>query len=371
MPLVVKDRVKETTTTTGTGTITLAGAASGFQSFSVIGNGNTTYYAIVGGTEWEVGIGTYTSSGTTLSRDTVLESSTGGTKVDFAAGTKDVFCTYPAEKSVYTDGSDNVTLPSNLSVNGTTTLGDASGDSVTFNASTVSTPNGLNFDSNTLVIDATNNRVGVGIATPTVALDVVGVIEAQAAATQDAVRIQGRAGGSSSYAATITPATLTASRTVTLPDATGTAMVSGAMPTFRAYASTTQTVTLSTFTKIAIDTEDFDTASCFDTSLYRFTPNVAGYYQVNGTLRGKVVTTFNTILLSLYKNGSGYTRTQVLATLAANNNNAISTNEVVYMNGTTDYLELYGILGGSGTATFDSTSSTVTSTFSAVLVRAA
>ena len=72
MPLVVKDRVKETTTTAGTGTITLAGAASGFQSFSVIGNGNTTYYAIVGGTQWEVGIGTYTASGTTLSRDTVL-----------------------------------------------------------------------------------------------------------------------------------------------------------------------------------------------------------------------------------------------------------------------------------------------------------
>jgi len=162
MALVVKDRVKETTTTTGTGTITLDGAATGFQSFSVIGNANTTYYAIVGGSQWEVGIGTYTSSGTTLSRDTVLESSTGGAKIDFAAGTKDVFVTYPAEKSVYTDGSDNVTLPANLSVNGTTTLGDASGDSVTFNAATVSTPNGLNFDSNTLVIDATNNRVGIG-----------------------------------------------------------------------------------------------------------------------------------------------------------------------------------------------------------------
>lgn len=109
MPLVVKDRVKETTTTAGTGTITLAGAASGFQSFSVIGDGNTTYYAIVGGTEWEVGIGTYTSSGTTLSRDTVLESSTGGTKVNFAAGTKDVFVTYPAEKSVDLDTAQTLT----------------------------------------------------------------------------------------------------------------------------------------------------------------------------------------------------------------------------------------------------------------------
>jgi hypothetical protein len=97
MALVLKDRVKETTTTAGTGTITLAGASTGYQSFSVIGNGNTTYYAIVGSTEWEVGIGTYTSSGTTLSRDTVLESSNSGSLVDFSAGSKDVFVTYPAE----------------------------------------------------------------------------------------------------------------------------------------------------------------------------------------------------------------------------------------------------------------------------------
>ncbi len=107
MPLVVKDRVQETSTTTGTGTFTLAGAVTGFQSFSAIGNGNTTYYAIVGGSEWEVGLGTYTSSGTTLSRDTILESSNGGTAVDFAAGTKNVFVTYPAEKGIYLDASGN------------------------------------------------------------------------------------------------------------------------------------------------------------------------------------------------------------------------------------------------------------------------
>jgi hypothetical protein len=102
MALVVKDRVRETTTTTGTGTITLAGAVLGFQSFVVIGNANTTYYAIVDPVagSWEVGIGTYTSSGTTLSRDTVLESSAGGAKVSFVSGTKDVFCTYPADRSV-------------------------------------------------------------------------------------------------------------------------------------------------------------------------------------------------------------------------------------------------------------------------------
>lgn len=99
MAFVLADRVKETTTTTGTGTVTLGGAATGFQSFSVIGNANSTYYTIAGqGTaEWEVGIGTYTSSGTTLSRDTVLSSSNAGSLVNFSAGTKDVFVTYPAE----------------------------------------------------------------------------------------------------------------------------------------------------------------------------------------------------------------------------------------------------------------------------------
>lgn len=112
MALVLKDRVQETTTTTGTGTITLAGAVSGFQSFSAIGNGNTCYYAIVGGTEWEVGLGTYTSSGTTLSRDTILESSNGGTAVNFSAGTKNVFVTYPAEKSIYQNASGVANLTS-------------------------------------------------------------------------------------------------------------------------------------------------------------------------------------------------------------------------------------------------------------------
>lgn len=103
MALVLADRVRDTTTTTSTGTITLSGTApTGYQNFSVIGNGNTTYYAIVGqGTsEWEVGIGTYTSSGTTLARTTVLASSNAGSLVVFSAGTKDVFVTYPAERSV-------------------------------------------------------------------------------------------------------------------------------------------------------------------------------------------------------------------------------------------------------------------------------
>jgi len=103
MALVFKDRVRETTATTGTGTVTLAGAVTGFQTFSAIGDGNTTYYTIALGTEWEVGVGTYTSSGTTLSRDTVLASSNSGSLVNFSAGSKDVWCDYPAGRAVIQD----------------------------------------------------------------------------------------------------------------------------------------------------------------------------------------------------------------------------------------------------------------------------
>lgn len=104
MALVVKDRVRETSTTTGTGTLTLTGAVTGFQTFSsAIGNTNTTYYTIVNGSEWEVGIGTVGAG--TLARTTVVASSNAGSAVNFSAGTKDVFCSYPADKAIYTGGS--------------------------------------------------------------------------------------------------------------------------------------------------------------------------------------------------------------------------------------------------------------------------
>jgi len=107
MALVVKDRVRVSSVTTGTGPLTLGVAITGFQDFSVIGNGNQTYYTIVDPTtgDWEVGIGTYSSTGPSLDRNTILESSTGGTAVNFAANPKDVFVTYPAERSVYVEGT--------------------------------------------------------------------------------------------------------------------------------------------------------------------------------------------------------------------------------------------------------------------------
>ena len=116
MALVLKDRVKETTTTQGTGAISLLGAVQGYQGFSSIGNGNTTYYCIQSIADWEVGIGTVGAG--SLTRDTVLASSNNGSLVGFGSGVKDVFCTYPADKSVSTDSlpvtiASNTTSPNN------------------------------------------------------------------------------------------------------------------------------------------------------------------------------------------------------------------------------------------------------------------
>jgi len=113
MAFVIADRVRETTTTTGTGTITLAGAVTNFETFTAnLSNSDTTYYAIVDNTnsDFEVGLGTFTSSGTTLARSTIIASSNSNSAVDFGSGTKDVFITVPASKLVVEDGSNNVSI---------------------------------------------------------------------------------------------------------------------------------------------------------------------------------------------------------------------------------------------------------------------
>lgn len=133
MALVIKDRIKETTSTSGTGSVTLLGPSQGYQGFSSIGDGNTTYYAIVGTAEWEVGIGTYSAG--VLSRDTVLGSSANNGKVGLSTAVKDVFCTLPASKAVITDalpvvGAYNTASPNNtvnvasLTTNVSSTNGD-------------------------------------------------------------------------------------------------------------------------------------------------------------------------------------------------------------------------------------------------------
>jgi cytoskeletal protein CcmA (bactofilin family) len=119
MALVLNDRVKETTTTTGTGTLTLAGAVTGFETFAAgVGNSNTTYYAVTlpGTAEFEVGLGTLSSDSSTIARTTIISSSNSDSAVNFSAGTKTIFCTIPASKSVFLDASGNATLGADLSI---------------------------------------------------------------------------------------------------------------------------------------------------------------------------------------------------------------------------------------------------------------
>jgi len=154
MALVVKDRVQETTTTTGTGTVTLSGAVTGFQTFSVIGDGNTTYYAITSGNDWEVGLGTYTASGTTLSRDTILESSNSGSAITLS-GTSNVFVTYPAEKSGHKDDTNTIYSEQMGASNG-----------LFVNANTVSSNFVIPNNYNALSVGAITVNAGVSVTIP-------------------------------------------------------------------------------------------------------------------------------------------------------------------------------------------------------------
>jgi len=116
MALLLKDRIKETTATTGTGTYTLAGAADGFEAFSEVGDGNTTYYCCTDGTDFEIGIGTYTLTGTTLARTTILQSTNADNAVSWSAGDKEIFVVEPAEKMVFEDASNNVSVTGRITV---------------------------------------------------------------------------------------------------------------------------------------------------------------------------------------------------------------------------------------------------------------
>jgi hypothetical protein len=160
MALVLADRVRETTTTTGTGSVTLAGAYTGFQTFSAaVGNTNSTYYTIanVGSGEWEVGIGTYSSGGNLLSRTTVLASSNAGSLVNFGAGAKDVFVTQPAERALYiasagTGLESKVTAFTNGGiVYASSTSALATGSALTWNGSNLAVTGTLSATGNTTI----------------------------------------------------------------------------------------------------------------------------------------------------------------------------------------------------------------------------
>jgi len=115
MALVINDRVKETSTTTGTGVFSIGNAVTGFDTFADgVGNSNTTYYCIAhqDQDEFETGLGTLNGDSSTLTRTTVISSSNSDSAVNFSSGTKDVFCTIPASKLIFEDGSDNINISS-------------------------------------------------------------------------------------------------------------------------------------------------------------------------------------------------------------------------------------------------------------------
>ena len=117
MAFVLKDRVMETTNTSGTtNPFVLEGAKTGYQGFSAIGDGNDTYYVVTDGTNWETGKGTYTASGSTLSRTQVFSSSNSNSVVNFPSGEKDIFCAVPSGRMVFEDDGNDVTFPDNITV---------------------------------------------------------------------------------------------------------------------------------------------------------------------------------------------------------------------------------------------------------------
>lgn len=160
-----------------------------------------------------------------------------------------------------------------------------------------------------------------------------------------------------------TAMTIDASQNVSIPKGVG------GTPVFSAYLSANQSIANNTITKVTIDTKEFDTATCFNTSTNRFTPNVAGYYQINvgGTISGSAATA--AIVMYIYKNGSAYKLNYSTYNNQSGSGGAV-VSTVVYMNGTTDYLEFYAYQQTGASQNLIGSNSTFT-IFSGALVRAA
>jgi hypothetical protein len=155
--------------------------------------------------------------------------------------------------------------------------------------------------------------------------------------------LQSSGGGSVTLQEPSTASNLTA----TLPAATGAVMVSGNMPAFSAYGTgSNQSITTTTWTKAQLNAEEFDTANCFDsTTNYRYTPNVAGYYQVNGTIYFTGTATTRGII-AIYKNGAIWKMGNYMPPFNASQG-VMNVATLMYMNGSTDYIELYGLVAAT------------------------
>jgi len=175
--------------------------------------------------------------------------------------------------------------------------------------------------------------------------------------------------GDTSGTVTVSVPAVAGTNTVTIPAGTGTVMVSGAMPAFSAYLGNNQSVTSGAVTKVTLNAEIFDTNNAFDsTTNYRFIPQIAGYYQVNAVVRisGTALTEAQAII---YKNGSGYCNGGYNV-YAAQSTIFCTVSTLVYLNGSTDYLELYCYTVGTSPI-FQFVSISNTAAFSGSMVRTA
>jgi hypothetical protein len=178
--------------------------------------------------------------------------------------------------------------------------------------------------------------------------------------------------GDTSGTVTVTVPAVAGTNTATLPAATGTVMVSGNMPTFSAYSTTTQNPTSAVATKVILNNKEWDTANAFDsTTNYRFTPQVAGYYQIDAMLRVTAATAILDGWSALYKNGSVYKRAMELGNANTQTNAQIVLSEMVYLNGSTDYIELYGYIQGTSPSFDNSNGQPYNARMAGFLVRTA
>mgnify|MGYP003653293618 CR=1 FL=1 len=358
MALVVKDRVKETSTTSGTGTLTLAGAASGFQAFSVIGNGNTTYYAVIDGTNWEVGLGTYTLSGTTLARTTVLASTNSNNAVNFSSDSKDVFVVYPASKSIYGDAEGNVTIKA-------TETGDDK--PAVLLLQTGETDIAADDALGKVQFQAPDEAAGTDAIL--VAAEIAAVSEGDFSSSSNATKLSFKTGASEAATEKMSLSSggnLTVSGNVIIPNAgnigsasdtdalaissagvvTATQMPITPNPTFRAYRdSSDQSLSHNTATKVELNAETFDIGGYYDHSTnYRYTPLVQGYYQVNGSIQDISNTDVYDIIVMVRKNGSTVSQGRIRYVGATNDDlftTIVNCSDVIYLDGSSDYIELY------------------------------
>ena len=173
--------------------------------------------------------------------------------------------------------------------------------------------------------------------------------------------------GDTSGAITLAAPAVSGTNTATLPAATGTVMVSGNMPAFSAYLNSNQSITASTFTKVQCNIEEFDTANAYDKATnYRFTPQVAGYYQINGEVSA-TGTTITRLITMIYKNGALYKLGY--DTSAGAGKGGVSS--IVYFNGSTDYVELYTLMSGTGLFAAGSSGDPSPTYFNGCMIRAA